>query len=93
MCSLAPTRHETLSKELAPSGNRYLSAITQNTLQAQTAEFTIKKEFFDNRAITEVLFNQNTPLVSLFKDYLIGDDICEFFNSFNSHRQSEMAIS
>jgi hypothetical protein len=53
----------------------------------------IKKEFFDNRAITEVLFNLSTPLVSIFKDCLIADDVCEFLNVFYQNLESHFAIA
>lgn len=52
----------------------------------------IKDEFYSNRAITEVLFNQMSKTVSLFKEHLIYDDACEFFQKFNYLDSSKKLI-
>jgi len=41
----------------------------------------IKQEYYELKSINNILFNQQTRLVSIFKDYLIYDDICEFMTS------------
>lgn len=36
------------------------------------------KDFYNVKVINDVIYNENTHLVSIFKDYLIFDDISEF---------------
>jgi len=38
----------------------------------------IKPEYYDLKAVNSILFNQQAKIVSVFKDYLIYDDVCEF---------------
>ena len=42
----------------------------------------IKEEFYTNRIIDEILFNSNSRIVSIFKEYLIIDDFCEFTEKY-----------
>lgn len=50
----------------------------------------IKQEYYDLKSINSILFNQQTRIVSVFKDYLIFDDICEFLTCNYSHEQSRV---
>lgn len=38
----------------------------------------IKEEFYGNRAIAEILFNQKSKTVATFKDHMIYDETFEF---------------
>lgn len=40
----------------------------------------IKQEYYDLKAVNSILFNQSARIVSVFKDYLIFDDVCEFIS-------------
>ena len=45
------------------------------------SKFMIKNEFYESRKVVELLRNDiKTHLVSIFKDYLIYDDIYEFLS-------------
>ena len=61
-------------------------------MQARAQDFMIKAEFFEMRAITEILYNQVARVTSLFKDYLIFDDVCEFLSAFNKLPHSQFTI-
>lgn len=36
------------------------------------------KDFYNVKVVNDVIYNENTHIVSVFKDYLIFDDISEF---------------
>lgn len=36
------------------------------------------KDFYNVKVINDVIYNENTHVVSVFKDYLIFDDVSEF---------------
>lgn len=44
-------------------------------------KFMIKQEYYDLKCVNNILFNQQARVVSIFKDYLIYDDICEFLTA------------
>lgn len=39
--------------------------------------------------VTDIVYNENTNLVSVFKDYLIYDDVSEFLKRFYGHWESQ----
>lgn len=41
----------------------------------------IKQEYYDLKAVNSILFNQQSRIVCLFKDFLILDDICELLDT------------
>ena len=54
---------------------------SRSLLMKLVSKFMIKNEFYDARRVVELLRNDiKTHLVSLFKDFLIYDDIYEFLN-------------
>jgi hypothetical protein len=42
----------------------------------------IKEEFYQNIVINDILFNNASHMVSVFKEHLIFDDACEFLHQF-----------
>lgn len=38
--------------------------------------------------ISDIIYNENTHIVSIFKDYLILDDISEFLKRYYMHNES-----
>ena len=55
-----------------------LHLLAHQTLHSKAQNNVIKSEFFENRAINEVLYNSTSKTVAVFKDHLIYDDVCEF---------------
>ncbi len=35
-------------------------------------------DYYNSKVITDIIYNESTNLVSVFKDYLIYDDVSEF---------------
>ena len=50
-------------------------------LARSAQKFTIKHEYYNLKSVNDIIFNLNARIVSVFKDYLIMDDICDFFEA------------
>ncbi len=64
----------------------------QKQLLTAAQSCMIREEFYLNKRITEVLFNKNTWIVTLFKEHLIYDDACEFLQQFNTCAEARHII-
>jgi len=49
----------------------------------------IKKEFFQNKAMTDILFGGESPYAYVFKEHLIFDEQCEFLNKLFKTNKSK----
>jgi hypothetical protein len=41
-------------------------------------KYLTSRDYYNSKVITDIVYNENTNLVSVFKDYLIFDDVSEF---------------
>lgn len=41
-------------------------------------KYLTSRDYYNSKVITDIVYNENTNLVSVFKDYLIYDDVSEF---------------
>lgn len=67
-----------------PAKNNSLSSIIQGNL---TQKYSSNKDFNNLKIVNDLIYNENTHVVSIFKDYLILDDINEFLK--RSYTQTE----
>lgn len=51
-------------------------------------KYLTSREYYNAKVVTDIIYNENTNLVSLFKDYLILDDVSEFLKRMYSHKES-----
>jgi hypothetical protein len=72
-----PKKHfysgSTTQPSLLNSANTMKSILQQNLSKYMTS-----KDFYNIKVVNDVIYNENTHIVSVFKDYLIFDDISEF---------------
>jgi hypothetical protein len=47
-------------------------------------KYLTSRDYYNSKVITDIIYNENTNLVSVFKDYLIYDDISEFLKRYYS---------
>jgi len=47
----------------------------QNTL---SKKYSTNRDYYNVKIVNDLIYNENTHIVSIFKDYLILDDINEF---------------
>ena len=45
-------------------------------------KYLTSRDYYNSKVITDIIYNENTNLVSVFKDYLIYDDISEFLKRY-----------
>jgi hypothetical protein len=50
-------------------------------------KYLTSREYYNVKIINDVIYNENTHIVSVFKDYLIFDDVSEFLK--RSYNKSE----
>ena len=46
--------------------------------QGLSKRYSSNREFYNLKVVNDLIYNENTHIVSIFKDYLILDDINEF---------------
>ena len=51
------------------------------------SKYLTSRDFYNVKIINDIIYNECTHIVSIFKDYLIYDDISEFLKRF--YRQDE----
>lgn len=47
-------------------------------------KYLTSRDYYNSKVITDIIYNENSNLVSVFKDYLIFDDISEFLKRYYS---------
>ena len=45
-------------------------------------KYLTSRDYYNSKVITDIVYNENTNLVSVFKDYLIFDDVSEFLKRY-----------
>jgi hypothetical protein len=56
----------------------YIEIIKQNLEK----KYLTSREYYNVKIINDIIYNEQTHIVSVFKDYLIYDDISEFLKRF-----------
>jgi hypothetical protein len=46
------------------------------------------REYYNSKVVSDIIYNENTNIVSIFKDYLILDDISEFLKRIYAKQES-----
>ena len=41
-------------------------------------KYLTSREYYNSKIVTDIIYNETTHTVSVFKDYLIFDDVSEF---------------
>ena len=56
----------------------YLAKIHNNLRE----KYTTTTEFYNSRIVHDIMYNENNQIVSIFKDFLILDDLTEFLKRY-----------
>ena len=67
------------------SKGRPLNEVVQQNL---AKKYMTKRDSYNLKVLNDLVFNENTHLVCVFKDYLIYDDTCEFMKRFYANHES-----
>jgi len=53
-------------------------------------KYSTNRDYYNLKIVNDLIYNENTHIVSIFKDYLILDDINEFLK--RSYTQQETKV-
>jgi len=53
-------------------------------------KYSTNRDYYNIKIVNDLIYNENTHVVSIFKDYLILDDINEFLK--RSYNQQETTV-
>jgi len=74
-----------------------LKIISKQQLEKASKNFIIKDQYFLTRTMNQIVFNESTRIVAVFKECLIFDDLCEFlqqrYNIIESRRLLKCYVS
>ena len=54
------------------------SSAPLTNLPVMTRLYQKQLDYYNSKVITDIIYNENSNIVSVFKDYLIYDDVSEF---------------
>ena len=52
-----------------------LKSVLKKSLEKK---YLTSRDYYNSKVVTDIIYNEGTNLVSVFKDYLIYDDVSEF---------------
>jgi hypothetical protein len=78
LCNKQNVFHSSIS-ETVLEPVKALQSIIQYNLEKK---FVTSREFYNTKVINDIIYNEPTNIVSVFKDYLIFDDVSEFLKRF-----------
>lgn len=74
------TNIETFDEVKSVFANRY--EVVKNNLEQK---YLTSKEYYNTKIVNDIIYNEQSNVVSVFKDYLIYDDVSEFLKrSYNT---------
>ena len=63
--------------------------VIQNNLEQK---YLTSKEYYNTKIVNDVIYNENTNVVSIFKDYLIFDDVSEFLKWWYTKKECKSRL-
>ena len=85
-CVLCSTHH--LSGSTTQPSSIHMANQIRNIMQNNLSKYMTSKDFYNVKVVNDVIYNEQTHIVSVFKDYLILDDISEFLKRFYDHDET-----
>ncbi len=62
-----------------------IAAVMQSNLEKK---YLTSREYYNSKIVNDIIYNESTHVVSIFKDYLIYDDVSEFLKRSYSTQES-----
>jgi hypothetical protein len=75
----------TLSSPTSRGNDQVMQNIVRKNLEKK---YLTSRDYYNSKVVTDIVYNENTNLVSIFKDYLILDDVSEFLKRFYTNHES-----
>jgi hypothetical protein len=67
---------------------RFVDVIADNL----NKKYLTSRESYNAKVVNDIIYNENTHIVAVFKDYLIFDDVSEFLKRLYGHRESQQRL-
>ncbi len=61
------------------------SEVIRNNLEQK---YLTSKEYYNTKIVNDIIYNENTNIVSVFKDFLIYDDVSEFLKRWYKRHET-----
>ena len=61
----------------------------QNNL---SKKYSTNRDYYNLKIVNDLIYNENTHIVSIFKDYLILDDINEFLKRYYTQPETKVRL-
>lgn len=55
-------------------------------------KYLTSREYYNVKIVNDIIYNENTHIVSVFKDYLIFDDVSEFLKRFYNKHEAKSRL-
>ena len=55
-------------------------------------KYTTSVDFYNAKVVSDIMYNENARIVSVFKDYLLFDDLSDFLKRFYAHDESQQRL-
>jgi len=55
-------------------------------------KYMTSRDYYDAKIVNDIVYNEPTRLVSIFKDYLIYDDVSEFLKRFYTQQEARVRL-
>lgn len=55
-------------------------------------KYSTNKDYYNLKIVNDLIYNENTHVVSIFKDYLILDDINEFLKRYYTTQEAAVRL-
>ena len=55
-------------------------------------KYLTSRDYYNSKTINDIIYNENTHIVSVFKDYLIFDDVSEFMKRHYTVPESQVRL-
>jgi hypothetical protein len=55
-------------------------------------KYSSNRDYYNVKIINDLIYNENTHVVSIFKDYLILDDINEFLKRSYNYQETKLRL-
>jgi len=84
LCDEHTLFHSSINESVR-EGPKGLSQIVKDTLNKK---YLTSREYYNVKIINDIIYNEATHVVSVFKDYLIFDDVSEFMKRIYSQEEA-----
>ena len=77
---------------LSPTAKSLSQTISEVMRTNLEKKYLTSRDYYNSKIINDIIYNENTNIVSVFKDYLIFDDVSEFLKRYYTVSECETRL-